>query len=114
MNTTNKFFASIFLKKYKTRKIWSDSLNNILKEYSNKNNRFDFIDIDAEGSDYNILKKINFKKYSFKLILIETHAFDNRTRIEKRKIYNFLKLKKYNYLKELHETSIFENSKWKN
>jgi hypothetical protein len=113
MNTTNKFFASIFLKKYKSRKIWSNSLNNILKRYSKKNNRFDFIDIDAEGSDYSILKRINFKKYSFKLILIETHAFNIRTRTEKRKIYTFLKSKKYNYLKELHETSIFVNSKWK-
>tara|TARA_Y100000741_G_scaffold217226_1_gene165578 strand:- start:309 stop:995 length:687 start_codon:yes stop_codon:yes gene_type:complete len=114
MNTTNKFFASFFLKKYKLRKIQSDNLNNILKKYSNKNNRFNLIDIDAEGSDYSILKKINFKKYIFQLILIETHTFNSKTKNEKRKIYSFLKSKKYNYLKELHETSIFINSKWKN
>jgi len=114
MNTTNKSFASFFLKKYKLKKIWSDSLNNILKKHSNKNNRFDLIDIDAEGSDYSILKKINFKKYSFKLILIETHAFNIKTKSEKRKIYTFLKSKRYNCLKELHETSIFVNSKWIN
>ena len=114
MNTTNKSFAYFFLKKYKLRRIWSDSLNNILKKHSNKNNRFDLIDIDAEGSDYSILKKINFKKYSFKLILIETHAFNIKTKSEKRKIYTFLKSKRYNFLKELHETSIFVNSKWIN
>ena len=114
MNTTNKSFASFFLKKYKLRKIRSDSLNNILKKHSNQNNRFDLIDIDAEGSDYSILKKINFKKYSFKLILIETHAFNIKTMSEKKKIYTFLKSKRYNCLKELHETSIFVNSKWIN
>ena len=84
MNTTNKFFASFFLKKYKLRKIQSDNLNNILKKYSNKNNRFNLIDIDAEGSDYSILKKINFKKYIFQLILIETHTFNSKTKNEKR------------------------------
>jgi len=114
MNTTNIFFASMFLKKYKLRKIWANNLNNILQKYSNNKNRFELIDIDAEGSDYSIIKKINFKKYSFKLILIETHAFNVRVKNEKRKIYYFLKSKKYNYLKELHETSIFVNSKWKN
>ena len=114
MNTTNKSFAYFFLKKYKLRRIWSDSLNNILKKHSNKNNKFDLIDIDAEGSDYSILKKINFKKYSFKLILIETHTFNIKTKSEKRKIYTFLKSKRYNCLKELHETSIFVNSKWIN
>ena len=114
MSTTNLLFASFFLKKYKSREIWADSLNNILKKYSKKNNKFELIDIDAEGSDYSIIKKINFKKYSFKLILIETHAFNIKTKTEKRKIYTFLKSKKYKYLKELHETSIFVNSKWKN
>ena len=114
MNTTNQVFASLFIKNYYSRKVWSNNLNNLLKRYSAKNNKFEIIDIDAEGSDYKILKSIDFKKYSFKLILIETHTFSKKTKAEKRKIYAFLKSKKYNCLKELHETSIFENTKWKN
>jgi len=114
MNTINPFFASIFLKKYYSRKVKADNLNNLLKKYSKKINKFDLIDIDAEGSDYNILKNINFKKYSFKLILVETHEFNTRVKTEKRKIHTFLKSKKYNCLKELHETSVFENTRWKN
>jgi len=114
MNTTNPLFASLFIKNHYSRKIWANSLNNLLKKYSAKNNKFELIDIDAEGSDYKILKKIDFKKYSFKLILIETHTFNAKTKAEKSKIYTFLKSKKYNCLKELHETSIFENMRWKN
>ena len=114
MNTTNLLFASLFISNYYSRKVRANNLNNLLKKYSNKNNKFDFIDIDAEGSDYSILKDINFKKYSFKLVLIETHAFNAKTKAEKRKIYTFLKSKKYSCLKELHETSIFENKRWKN
>ena len=86
----------------------------MLKKYSVKNNKFEIIDIDSEGDDYKILKSIDFKKYSFKLILIETHAFNKKVKAEKRKIYTFLKSKKYNCLKELHETSIFENTRWIN
>ena len=89
MNTINPVFASLFIKNYYSRKVWSNSLNNLLKS-------------------------IDFKKYSFKIILIETHTFSKKTKAEKRKIYTFLKSKKYNCLKELHETSIFENTKWKN
>jgi len=113
-NTTNPVFASLFIKNYYSRQVRSNSLNNLLKKYSVKNTKFEIIDIDAEGSDYKILKSIDFKKYSFKLILIETHTFNKKVKAEKRKIYTFLKSKKYNCLKELHETSIFENTRWKN
>ena len=114
LNTINPMFASLFIKDKHTKKVYADSLNNLLKKYGDKNNKFDLIDIDAEGSDYSILKKIDFSKYSFKLILVETHSFNDKVKEDKRKIYSFLKSKKYRYLKNLNETSIFENSRWKN
>jgi len=61
------------------------------------------------------MKNINeFKKYSFKLILVETHQFNSYTKQETSKIHALLKSKNYNFLRYLGETSIYENTDWKN
>ena len=110
MNTINLKFASFFLKNYHVRESHSYNLNDILCKYNtNKNNRFELIDIDVEGSEYQILKSLNFKKYSFKLILVETHIFNLDFKQESDKIHILLKSKNYNYLKNFGETSVYEN-----
>ena len=114
MNTINPKYASLYLEKFRAKETWSNNLNNILEEYDFKNRKFELIDIDAEGSDYLILKNIDFEKYSFKLILVETHQWNSYTKKETDKIYSLLKSKKYNYLKQLGETTIFENTNWTN
>ena len=111
MNTINLKFASFFLKNYHVRESRSYNLNDILCKYNtNKNNRFELIDIDVEGSEYQILKSLNFKKYSFKLILVETHIFNLDFKQESDKIHILLKSKNYNYLKNFGETSVYENA----
>ena len=111
MNTINLKFASFFLKNYHVRESHSYNLNDILCKYNtNKNNRFELIDIDVEGSEYQILKSLNFKKYSFKLILVETHIFNLDFKQESDKIHILLKSKNYNYLKNFGETSVYENA----
>ena len=113
-NTINSKYASMFLKNFYIKKTCSNNLNNILEKYNFKNKKFELIDIDAEGSEYLILNNVDFKKYSFKLILVETHQFNAYTKQETDKIHTLLKSKNYNYLKHLGETSIFENTRWKN
>ena len=111
MNTINLKFASFFLKNYHVKESRSYNLNDILCKYNtNKNNRFELIDIDVEGSEYQILKGLNFKKYSFKLILVETHIFNLDFKQESDKIHILLKSKNYNYLKHFGETSVYENA----
>ena len=111
MNTINLKFASFFLKNYHVKESRSYNLNDILCKYNtNKNNRFELIDIDVEGSEYQILKGLNFKKYSFKLILVETHIFNLDFKQESDKIHILLKSKNYNYLKNFGETSVYENA----
>ena len=111
MNTIDPKFASFFLKNYHVRESCSYNLNDILYKYNiNKNNRFELIDIDVEGSEYQILKSLNFKKYSFKLILVETHIFNLDFKQESDKIHILLKSKNYNYLKNFGETSVYENA----
>ena len=111
MNTIDSKFASFFLKNYYVRESCSYNLNDILYKYNtSKNNRFELIDIDVEGSEYQILKSLNFKKYSFKLILVETHIFNLDFKQESDKIHILLKSKNYNYLKHFGETSVYENA----
>ena len=111
MNTINLKFASFFLKNYHVKESRSYNLNDILCKYNtNKNNRFELIDIDVEGSEYQILKSLNFKKYSFKLILVETHIFNLDFKQESDKIHILLKSKNYKYLKNFGETSVYENA----
>ena len=111
MNTIDSKFASFFLKNYHVRESYSYNLNDILYKYNtSKNNRFELIDIDVEGSEYQILKGLNFKKYSFKLILVETHIFNLDFKQESDKIHILLKSKNYNYLKNFGETSVYENA----
>ncbi len=111
MNTIDPKFASIFLKNYHVRESCSYNLNDILYKYNaSKNNRFELIDIDVEGSEYQILENLNFNKYSFKLILVETHIGYLHFKQQSDKIHTLLKSKNYNYLKKFGETDVYENA----
>ena len=111
MNTIDPKFASIFLKNYHVRESCSYNLNDILYKYNaSKNNRFELIDIDVEGSEYQILENLNFNKYSFKLILVETHIGYLHFKQQSDKIHTLLKSKNYNYLKKFGETAVYENA----
>jgi len=111
MNTIDPKFASIFLKNYHVRESCSYNLNDILYKYNaSKNNRFELIDIDVEGSEYQILENLNFNKYSFKLILVETHIGNLHFKQQSDKIHTLLKSKNYNYLKKFGETAVYENA----
>ena len=50
---------------------------------------FDFLNIDCEGNDYKIIKSIDFKKYTPKLICVEIHSKN------KQLIFDYLKLSDY-------------------
>ena len=65
----------------------------LVKNHAPKN--IDYMSIDTEGSEYDIIKNVNFNKWKIKIITIE-HNFDN---IKKNNIYKFLT--KNNY-KRLH------------
>ena len=51
----------------------------------------DFLDVDVEGADLQVLKGINFSKRKPKLICVEIH----QKNFKKHKIYRFLIKKKY-------------------
>lgn len=77
---------------YKSFKIYTTTWNFIEKKYKIYLKSVDLLKIDIEGSDIKILKTINLKKLSPKLIMIEAPTFD---KISRNQIMNYLKYKNY-------------------
>lgn len=61
------------------------TLTDLLDKY-NAPNEIDYLSIDTEGSEFEILSKFNFNKYKFKVITCE-HAWDE---VKREKIFNLL------------------------
>ena len=72
------------------KKIKSISLNNLIKKYKLTKN-IDYISIDTEVNELNIIKNFNFNKYNVKIFTIE-HNFKKR---ERESIYKILKKNDY-------------------
>ena len=101
LNTISKnhtlFLKEAFNKSnLKKRRIKTDTLNNILKK--NRINKVDFMNIDIEGNELEVLKTINFNKLDIKVICIEIvnyEFYSNKIKINKKKIFNILKKNNY-------------------
>ena len=84
--------------KYKEQ-VSSKPLTLILDKTIYKRKQIDFLSIDAEGADYEVLKSLNFKRYKPKLICVEIHnqkmSKNSETYYLKNPIYKFLYSKGY-------------------
>ena len=87
----------------KEKKIKSLKLNSILNQSKFKNRQIDFLNIDVEGADFEVLKSLDFTIYEPKIICIE--IMDKN--IFESKIYNFLK--DINYKKIWSSKSCFNH-----
>ena len=116
INTINKANTLIHIDKPKIKKIKTQSLNDILINSNFSNVEIDFISIDVEGHELEVLKGINFDKYIPKIISIE-YLDTSLKRIELKnfklenvlnsKIYKFLLEKNYRLVNWLHSDLIF-------
>jgi len=86
------------LKKYNVQTI---SLNDLLFKY-NAPKIIDYISIDTEGSEYEILSNFNFKKFKFKIITCESNFHVNANLINKL-------LENNGYIRKLNEITKFDN-----
>ena len=91
------------IKKYQKIKINTKVFPNVVKE------KFDFLNIDCEGNDYNILKTIDLKKYNPQIICIEVSEKN------KKLIYKYLNANHYKLLTIRSLSHIFKYTKksWK-
>ena len=88
-------------KKFTKFEILTITLEDLLKEYKAPN-EIDYLSIDTEGSEYDILKNFRFNNYFFKVITVEHNNTKNKLLIDQL-------LEKNGYKKELEELSQFES-----
>ena len=88
----------------------SNTLNNVLDKTKFKNKTIDFLSIDAEGKDFEVIQSLDFKKYSPKFICIEVWAENRHENYELNKsdIYKFLTGKGYSVVFNEKENFIFK------
>ena len=67
------------------------SLDEILNRNKYKNTKIDFLNIDVEGADLEVLEGLSFDKFKPELICLEIHDKE----VKKSEIYNFLINKNY-------------------
>ena len=91
------------IEKYQKIKIKTKVFSNVVKE------KFNFLNIDCEGNDYNILKTIDLKKFNPKIICIEVSGKN------KKLIYKYLNANHYKLLTIRSLSHIFKYTKksWK-
>ena len=95
LNTTNKKFAKInFPKGFKTANVKCSSLNKILDQTKYKGRIIDFLNLDVENTEKDVLKSLNFNIYKPKLVCIEIH-FNKLRDLKFNKTYQFLLKKGY-------------------
>jgi len=66
-------------KSKETRKINTDTLDNIIQKSKFANSKIDFLSIDVEGFEMKVLKGFDIKKYSPSLVVIEFMNLENKT-----------------------------------
>ena len=117
LNTLDKKIAKIhFRNGFKKRIVQVNTLNYFIPKYFKKLVKIDFLNIDVEGGELNVLKSLNFNYYKPQLICIEIHnsknMYDtNYDYLKSNNIYNFLINKKYKVVWKRKYSFIFERKK---
>jgi FkbM family methyltransferase len=101
LNTLSKnhtiFIDKAFgIKKLIKKKIKTNTFNNIINKANLKT--IEFMNIDIEGHELEVLKTINFKIFDIKVICVEIVNYDyysNKIKTNKNKIFNLLKKNGY-------------------
>lgn len=89
------------------KKIKTYPLSYILDKYLPQNQKIDFMNIDAEGLDLEVLKSNNWNKYKPAYILVEI-TINDLEEILKDEIYVFLKKMNYFLVSKTYRTCIFK------
>ena len=88
----------------------SETLSNIIDKTKYKNKFIDFLSVDVEGKDLEVLKSLDFKRYKPKFICVEIWGVSKNKNFKliKSPIYKFLINKKYTLVFNKRENYIFK------
>lgn len=110
VNTLDKsFYKRLGKKKIDDNKnftVSSKTIDEIIK--ISKKEKINFINIDVEGMDYNILTKIKIEELRPNLIAIETHKVDGMESKDYFEIKNLLEKKKFTIFRRVGPTTLFK------
>lgn len=95
---SNKDIKSISIKTQRFDKILEQ--NNFIE--------FDFLNIDIEGHELEVLQSLNFKKFKIDVICVEILDYDKTSNLRKKKLINFLKKNKYKLVEKSTVNFIFK------
>jgi FkbM family methyltransferase len=90
------------------KKIQTQKLETILKKH--KFYKIDFMNIDIEGHEYNVIKTINFDKFKIDVICIEVLNHNKASLLKNKKVIKFLKKNRY-VLKEKNKVNFIFKKK---
>jgi FkbM family methyltransferase len=94
------------IKYEKVIKIPLITVNGVIEKYFDK--KPDFISLDVEGLDLDILRSLDYNLYGPKVICVETLLYDERQKESKNiEIINFLKKMGYDVYADTHVNTIF-------
>ena len=110
VNTLSKEFSDLSYKnisrnKYIKKKIHKYTFDKIVEKYQLKIPDIDFLNIDAEGHDYEVLEGFNLNKFKPKIICIE--LYDSKLKLKDKKFKDFLASYKYSLIKKIGPNGIF-------
>ena len=83
-------------------------MKNILDKHHIK--KIDFLNIDIEGGEYDVIKSINLNKYKIQVICIEILEYNKIQKNNKKKIIRYLKKNNFKKVNKIRENYIFKKS----
>ena len=110
-NTLVYDHAEKLLGEYTKKKINVYTLNSVINNHA-KNKKIDFLDIDCEGKDLEVLEGLDLNKNEIDLISIEMHGYDEKTKRDGELIFDIMKKNRYKKLYgNFPDTLIFKKIK---
>ena len=107
LNTTDESFAKRnFPNGYESKEIDCLSLNNILAKTNFKNKIIDFLNVDVENTEIDVLESLDFNIYKPRLICVEIHI-ENPNSLQSNLTYKFLEEKGYKIVWKKEYSYIF-------
>ena len=91
-NWLSKHFK-ISKRDFKIKSVKTDTLNSLLKKYDFY--QIDFMNIDLEGHELEVIKSINFKEFNIKVICVEILNYDKESKYKKKQLISYLKKRGY-------------------
>jgi len=90
------------------KNIKTEKLKDILDKHKIK--KIDFLNIDIEGGEYEVISSINLNKFKIQVICIEMLEYNKIQKNNKKKIIRYLKKNNFKKVNKIRENYIFKKS----